>query len=1046
MIESMRRLPSRAAAASAPRVSRPAALFALATLLAASPVLAQPVPGALRGQVVSGDSVLSSAAVELLRDGMLIRQTMTDATGGFLFPGVAPGRYDVAVRLVGYTAGEQRNVDIVSGETRVIRIQLQPAPVQLDPLAVVSDVIRIDRRSTEFSTNFDEQRIRSLPLAHDPRRIVELTPGARADHVWGGATVQANNYQIDGLAANHPGVGGDLIQLSMTWIDRIEVRVLGPGPKHGNFQGGLINVVTKSGTDSRRAFFRSSNETHHLNSSNIEYTEIGSEIDRRRDLEAELSGPLVRGRLFYYLAGQHTLQDSRFINHLRDVDDRYSPVLEKRRDGRFFGKLTWRPSQWNLLEASAIRMDSRMDHAGNTGYETADATMDLRSASLLYNVHWQRSFASGSAIEAKIARLENDETRSPYAGEDVPGIQTFAQLPPYLGFQNAPIRLRHAPSSTTGTLMATLRRTFGSHEYALKVGAEHTLGTHIDQRLRNGGVTWRPPRRGSMDAADPETWRTSQSYPAVPVTFGGEVDLNAEVENSALFAQATLGFGPRLTLNPGVRYGRWAGRLTPAGGGEKFTALEADAFEPRIGGIFDVTGNSSFVLKAHWGRYHQNMIAQFFDRAQGGNVFTDEELWHYFGPITGPGMPIAPEDRSRLAQEGLLTRQAVIRLNETGPVGSYRQPYVDQWLVGFEKRIGAAVKVEGLYLNRRNRQMVALVDRNAATNYTRFEYVNVFGAVDNARLPFEGGFVQLRELYIPNNAIIELLRFAGAGNCFAESGCFLPPNMVPADTLLLSWNPDFVLTNVPDARREFGQLQFTVNVVQPRWTANASLVFTNLEGNLDNVTGYDDPSGFGPGPYVRVNEGVNSFGKLPNFSKREYKLSIFGDLGRRTNGGVFWTWATGDHFAPVMTLSGQGFYNYRLHYVPPFRPGLPQPGGNLPIMSGLLKDLEGHRVFIGPRGLQQYQARALVDLRLEHQLPIRGRGDWLLTLEMFNVLNAATPTRFNTSVNRGRNFYYFLEPDSFDTLFRSVDPNEYYRSILGRVPSRTLRVGTSVRF
>jgi hypothetical protein len=573
--------------------------FATAGLLIltqVTPALAQPALGSLRGQVVSADRPVVGVIIELLQDGAVTRQVIGDREGAFVFPGLAPGRYDVRARYVGFATAELRGVEIVAGEARSVWLELVTAPVELAPLAIVSDVVRIDRRSTEFATSFDEERIRLLPLAHDPRRIVDLTPGARADYVWGGATVQANNYQIDGLAANHPGIGGDLIQLSMTWIDKIEVRGLGAGAEHGNFQGGLINVVTKSGTDTRRAFFRTSNETHHLNSSNLEVTEIGSEVDRRHDLEAELSGPIVRGRLFYYLAGQQTIEDARYINHLHGVDERYSPVLEERRNGRVFGKLTWRPNQWNLLEASAIRMDTRIGHAGNTGYEAAEATMNLRGESSLYNVQFQRSSASGSAIEAKFARLEHDQTQSPDAGADVPGLQTWAQLPPYRGYQNPPLRFRHAPASTSGTLTATLRRVVGSHEYALKLGAEHTLGTHLDQRLRNGGMTWRPPRRSSLDPTDPATWRTSPSYPAVPVTYGGEVNLNAEVENSALFAQASLGFGSRLTVNPGVRYGRWVGRLRPADGGEKFKAVQASGIDPRIGLIIDPMGTSSFVL------------------------------------------------------------------------------------------------------------------------------------------------------------------------------------------------------------------------------------------------------------------------------------------------------------------------------------------------------------------------------------------------------------------------------------------------------------------
>jgi hypothetical protein len=471
------------------------------------------------------------------------------------------------------------------------------------------------------------------------------------------------------------------------------------------------------------------------------------------------------------------------------------------------------------------------------------------------------------------------------------------------------------------------------------------------------------------------------------------------------------------------------GRLTPAGGAApEFTAVQDNGLDPRFGAIVDVTGRGDFVVKGHWGRYHQSMIAQFFDRVEGGNVFTDESFWHYEGPLT-PHTTFTAQERQRLIDEGRLQLQRTIILNESGPVVNYRQPYVDQWLVGAEKSFGSIVKIEGLYLNRRNRQMVALVDRNAATNYTHFAYVNVLSS-EGQDMNFEGGRVQLRDLYIPNNSMIALLRRAAEGMCLEP--CVLPPGFTPADTARLSWNPDYVLTNVPDARREFGQFQFAVNMALATWGGSVSLVWTALQGNLDTVTGYDDPSGYGAGPYVRVNEGVNAFGNLPNFSPRELKVSLFGNLPRGVQGGIFWTWAAGDHFSPYFTISGLGGYSYRTHYQ------------RRSIWPGLTEHLEGHRVFLGPRGRPSHTARGLLDMRLERSLTLFSRSNWHVTMEMFNIVNMATITEVNASANHGRNYYHFLGPNR-EGLLRVVDENQYYKAVLGRVPPRTIRLSTTVR-
>src|SRR5690606_2763755 len=294
-------------------------------------------------------------------------------------------------------------------------------------------------------------------------------------------------------------------------------------------------------------------------------------------------------------------------------------------------------------------------------------------------------------------------------------------------------------------------------------------------------------------------------------------------------------------------------------------------------------------------------------------------------------------------------------------------------------------------------------------------------------LPFEGGTVQLREVWLPNWALLERLRCKATGLCPDAPGV---PGMTLADTARLTWNPDYVLTNVDDARREFDQFQFNVQVYRPTWSLLVSAVLTRLQGNLDNVTGYDDPAGFGAGPYVRVNEGVNSFGKLPNYADRELKVSFFGNIPWNTRAGVFWTYASGDHWAPYFTISGSGAYRYQTF------------DGRETLDPAWFYSLEGHRLFVGPRGLQQHQRRAQFDLRLERAFDI-GQRSWTVTLDIFNLINSTSITDVNRSVNRGQNYY--PGTPQYDG-FVVIEPNEFYRAVRARVPPRTLRLGTVFYF
>src|SRR5260221_470712 len=112
-----------------------------------------------------------------------------------------------------------------------------------------------------------------LPTARDASSLIALVPGARKDQLWGGAAGASNDYQMDGVSMNHPGRGGDFLSLSVDWIDALEVRGLGAGAESGNFQGGIINAITKTGTNERRSAFRANSESERLTATNFNANE-----------------------------------------------------------------------------------------------------------------------------------------------------------------------------------------------------------------------------------------------------------------------------------------------------------------------------------------------------------------------------------------------------------------------------------------------------------------------------------------------------------------------------------------------------------------------------------------------------------------------------------------------------------------------------------------------------------------------------------------------------------------------------------------------------
>ncbi|HLM67922.1 MAG TPA: hypothetical protein VK358_10355, partial [Longimicrobium sp.] len=499
-------------------------------------------------------------------------------------------------------------------------------------------------------------------------------------------------------------------------------------------------------------------------------------------------------------------------------------------------------------------------------------------------------------------------------------------------------------------------------------------------------------------------------------SFGGEVRLNADVRNGAAYLQDQIDVGSRFSISPGVRLGWRRGYLTPSGDvGPRFRAVDDVAWDPRLGMTLDVTGDNDLVLKAHWGRYHQGLFAQFFDRAEGGNVFQNEQLWYYLGRPETPSETWGVGQRDALALAGRLQLREEIRLNESGPVQDYRQPYVDQLVAGVEKQVGRWWKAELVYVNRRNGNMVALVDRNLATNWTAFRNVYVFDAAGDT-VRFLGEPVVLPELYLPNSVLVDELRYVarlGVGS--------LPPGLDVADTLRLTWDPDYVLTRAPGARRRLHQAQLVVRMGHPRHGGTASLVYTRLQGNLDNVSGYHESARFA-GPFVNPNQAVNSQGWLANSAELAFKLWVYGALPRGFRGGVSYTHATGDRTQPDFNLSS--FYTYR-----------DSAGGEF--TRRVVIPVSGQPMYLRPRGENRISPRILLDLHLERGMRMAG-AEWMLTADGFNVLGRDTPTRYNTVVNGA------MAPGS--PLGGGVEPEMVYGAVRERVRPRSLRLGATVRF
>ena len=763
-------------------------LIALSTTLAAQ----TPPRGTIAGTVASsvGQPVAGAlVSVRATRDTAASAEVTTDSRGAFHLS-LRPDVFSLVVRHLGFRPAILGGLRVAGGDTVRVRVVLAPTATALSTVVVLRSPVSVETLDPQSTRRITTETALLLPTARDASAVVALVPGAKDGRLWGGAGVATNDFRIDGISMNHPGRGGDFLRLPREWVEGVEIRGLGAGAEYGNFQGGVIDAMTRRGGEGRTRTARSYYESERLSASNFGADEIGSEPAGRTEFGGEAAGPLAPGQVFYFAGAQFVESARRSPALGTPAPSDFLGLRERERTLRAIGKLSWDLAAGARADLTLGGGTRRTSDAGINGLDDRMALPDESANVLWYHARWYRPLGDATTVELRAAGFDAVESSRGVSGSAVPSIQvlTAGDLPRY---QNSEFDEHAAPASHS--LTAILRRTIGQGNavHRLSAGVELTAARWSESRLRNGGLTWRPYVNDTTpwSPTDASTWTTVGS------DWGGELRLRARERQAAAFIQEELTIAARVTIAPGLRLTQWSGRLTPCSNyvfaptcvGE-IGAVSTRAVDPRLGVAWDLTGRGTFALKAHAGRYHQGIYAQLFDRVAGARAYTNERFYYYAPPIADPRARFTAAERdAQLGPTGFSAFFDERILNESGVVRGYRQPYVDQLSLALERQVGTRWKVELLALHRRNGDIVGLIDRNLASNYTRLTGIAVdhrlrLGAVLDAY----GRPLVLDTLVVANNDLIDaIIRL----NENRRPG--MPPvafaGWVPADLGSLTW-------------------------------------------------------------------------------------------------------------------------------------------------------------------------------------------------------------------------------------------------------------------
>jgi hypothetical protein len=309
-------------------------------------------------------------------------QTSSRKDGVYNLVNLTPGGpYTISVSYVGFQPFTQSDIYLSLGENTRIDVPLSGSSTTLQEVIVTgTSGASSEKRKTGASTSISRQQIAALPtLSRSITDYTRLTPQANGNS-FGGSSNRFNNITIDGAVNNDvfglstsgtPGGQAATTPISLDAIQEIQVVLAPYDISYGNFTGGGVNAVTRSGTNkfegSIYGFLRNQNTIGKDPVSRVKATEFSD-----KQYGVRLGGPIVKNKLFFFANAEWarrtapTLFNAGETNSLLTVEEAraladsvqrkynynvggFDPFNAETQSDKYFGRLDWNISSVHRL-------------------------------------------------------------------------------------------------------------------------------------------------------------------------------------------------------------------------------------------------------------------------------------------------------------------------------------------------------------------------------------------------------------------------------------------------------------------------------------------------------------------------------------------------------------------------------------------------------------------------------------------------------------------------------------------------------------------------
>jgi outer membrane receptor protein involved in Fe transport len=639
-----------------------ALLIALALALPAS-AGAQETTGSINGRVVDTQGLGVPGVTVTVTGPQGARSFVTDAEGNFRGPYLTPGTYSVRAELQGFKSIEQKNINVSLGQTVDLNLRMEVGGLT-ETVEVTGGSPVVDTSRTTIGGTIDSDMLRNIPVGRRFSDTLYVVPGVSSSGAAGqanpsvsGGSGLENTYVVDGVNITNGGYGAlgsySIVFGSLgngtpfDFIKESQVKTGGYEAEFGQSTGGVINVITKSGSNNYRgsvfAYARPGGlegEWANVQSENGTVNTTGMDVS---DSGVEIGGPVLRDKLFFFGAVDPQWESRTLIAPEGFPLESVFPdgVDRKRRIVNYAAKGTFQLNAGHRFDVTAFGDPARGENGPQRTTSLLRTTTSAFSELNKYGGHTQGLRYDGIIsprwlVEASVGRALNEIQEVPSVNEwsVTNTIPEPDEITGGIGFFEAGNR------SLNNQFKINSTNILGPHELRYGVSFEDLTYDQTNQRT---GPTF--------TLVTGETTATGATIQILPDPNFGQIyrvtraNLNAtrttEQRYAAFYVQDTYRITNRLTVKPGLRYEQQTlvGTLV-----DDFTLK--NNWAPRIGAIFDFTGSGRGKLYGNWGRYYARIPNDLAARALSADAGIGAD--YFDANLTQPipnGVLAGPEGR-----------------------------------------------------------------------------------------------------------------------------------------------------------------------------------------------------------------------------------------------------------------------------------------------------------------------------------------------------------------------------------------------------------------